>query len=37
LLEVWWKIGEDVLNWLVDSMGDYVQALIDAKGWYTGF
>jgi len=37
LLEVWWEIGEDVLNRLVDSMVDRIQALIDAKGWYTGF
>jgi len=37
LLEVWWEIGEDVLNCLVDSIVDRVQALIDAKGWYTGF
>ena len=32
LLEVWWEIREDVLNPLVDSMVDRVQALIDAKG-----
>jgi len=37
LLEVWWEIGEDVLNRLVDSMVDLVQALIDAKGWYIEF
>ena len=37
LLEVWWEIGEDVLNRLVDSMVDRIQALIDAKGWYIEF
>ena len=37
LLEVWWAIGEDVLNELVESMPKRVSALIAAKGWYTKF
>jgi len=37
LTEIWWKIGEDVLDNLVDSMPRRVQALIDAKGWYTKY
>ena len=34
LNKVWWEIGEEVLDRLVDSMPRRVQALIDAKGWY---
>jgi len=37
LLEVWWEIGEGVLNQLVNSMLDHVQALIAARGCYTEF
>src|SRR5579859_4530478 len=37
LLKVWWEIGEGVLNQLVNSMLDRVQALIAAGGWYTEF
>jgi hypothetical protein len=37
LMEVWWEIGEEVLDCLIDSMPRRVQALIDADGWYTGF
>jgi len=32
--EVWWSIGEEVLNRLIDSMSDRVHALIKAQGWY---
>ena len=32
---VWADIGPDTLSALVDSMPTRVQALIDAKGWYT--
>ena len=37
LMEVWWDIGEDVLCRLIESMPHRVQALLDAKGWYTGY
>ena len=37
LLDVWWTIGEEVLNSLIDSMPCRVKALIAAKGWYTRF
>jgi transposase len=37
LLEVWWDIGEGVLNRLIDSMPRRVQAVLDAKGWYTEY
>jgi len=37
LLEVWWAIGEDVLNGLVESMPRRVRALLAAKGWYTKY
>ena len=32
---VWWEIGEEVLNRLIDSMPHRVQALLAAGGWYT--
>ena len=35
--EVWWSIGEEVLDRLIDSMPHRVQALIDARGWYTKY
>ena len=35
LTEIWWKIGEEVLDNLVDSMPDMVRELIAVKGWYT--
>jgi len=35
--EVWWSIGEQVLEDLIDSMPDRVQALIKARGWYTKY
>ena len=37
LMEVWWDIGEEVLDRLIDSMLSRVQALIEADGWYTEF
>jgi len=37
LSEVWWAIGEDVLNGLVESMPRRVHALLKAKGWYTKY
>ena len=30
--EVWWLIGEDILNHLIDSMPHRVKALIKAQG-----
>ena len=35
--EVWWSIGEGVLEHLIDSMPHCVQALIKAWGWYTKY
>ena len=32
LMEVWWDIGEEVLDHLIDSMPSRVQALIEADG-----
>jgi len=37
LMEVWWSIGEEVLNTLIESMPRRVHALIAAGGWYTGY
>ena len=37
LMEIWWAIGEDVLNSLIDSMPRRVRALIAAGGWYTEY
>ena len=37
LWEVWWDIGEEVLNGLIDSMPCRVKALIAARGWYTKY
>ena len=37
LAMVWADIGPDIMNALVDSMPRRVQALIDAKGWYTKY
>src|SRR5579859_4389878 len=37
LLEVWWDIGEQVLDRLVESMPHRVQALLEAEGWYTTY
>jgi hypothetical protein len=37
LMEVWWDIGDNVLNDLVDSMPHRVHALIAANGWYTKY
>ncbi len=37
LSEIWWDIGEDVLDCLIDSMPRRVKALIAARGWYTKY
>ena len=37
LMEVWWDIREEVLNRLIESMPCRVQALLEAKGWYTDY
>jgi len=37
LQEVWWDIGADVLNKLIESMSERVKALWKAGGWYTEF
>jgi hypothetical protein len=37
LFTVWWDIGEEVLNRLIDSMPCRVHALIAARGWYTKY
>jgi len=35
--EVWWSIGAEVLEGLIDSMPHRVQALIESRGWYTKY
>jgi len=35
LMDVWWDIGAEVLNELVESMPDRVNAVWHARGWYT--
>lgn len=35
--EVWWSIGEEVLDRLLDSMPDRMHELIKARGWYTRY
>ena len=37
LNEVWWNIGAEVLMSLVESMPQRVEAVLQAKGWYTEF
>lgn len=37
LMEIWWDIGEEILNSLIDSMPRRVHALIAAGGWYTEY
>ena len=37
LMEIWWNIAEDILDRLIDSMPHRIQALIEAKGWYTEY
>ena len=32
LMEVWWDIGEEVLDRLIDNISSRVQALIEADG-----
>ena len=34
LFTVWWDIGEETMNRLIDSMPHRVHALIAARGWY---
>ena len=33
----WDQIREHILNKLIDTMGNRVQAIIEAKGWYTKY
>lgn len=35
LNKIWWEIGEDTLNHLIESMPNRVQEVIAARGWYT--
>src|SRR5579859_1999550 len=37
LMEVWWDIEDGVPEQLIDSMPHLVQAVLDAKGWYTEY
>ncbi len=37
LNKIWWDIGEDVLNKLIDSMLMRIEAVLKAKGWYTEY
>ena len=34
LNKIWWDIGEDVLNKLIDSMPKRIEAVRKVKGWY---
>ena len=36
LNEIWWEIGEEVLNKLVEDMPKHCEEVIAAKGWYMG-
>ena len=35
--EVWWEIGKEVLDALVDSMSEHIEELIETRGWYTRY
>jgi hypothetical protein len=35
LHKIWWEIGEEVLNKLVESMPKRVEEVIAVRGWYT--
>ena len=35
--DVWWSIGEEVLNHLIDSTSHRIKALINARSWYTPY
>jgi transposase len=37
LHKIWWEIGEEVLNKLVESMPKRVKEVIAAGGWYTSY
>lgn len=37
LHKVWWDIGEGMLNQLIESMPERVQAVLEVDGWYTRF
>jgi transposase len=37
LNKIWWDFGEDILNGLIDSMPERVEAVLKAKGWYTRY
>jgi len=37
LNNIWWDIGKDVLNRLIDSMPRRIEAVLKDKGWYTEF
>jgi hypothetical protein len=36
-IDTWDKMGEALLDRLVDTMVNRVKAVIDAKGWYTKY
>ena len=35
LHKIWWEIGEEVLNRLIEGMPKRVEEVITARGWYT--
>ena len=37
LNKIWWEIGEKVLNDLIDSMSQRIEAVLNAQGWYTRY
>jgi hypothetical protein len=34
LVVIWWSIGKEVLNGLIESMPHRIKEVIDAGGWY---
>ena len=36
-MDTWDRLGEDLLNRLIDTMERRVKAVIEAKGWYTKY
>ena len=37
LNKIWWDIGEDILNKLIDNMPKRIETVLKVKGWYTEY
>ena len=37
MLDVWSEVGDQLMHNLIDSMTTRVNAVLEAKGWYTRF